>query len=72
MTVINFCQQADKPKLDKVEDLDDSNTPCLRATFNNKQNQLIVALGTGKVIVYDLEDCDPFIFQRIDLIESSK
>lgn len=55
-----------------MEDLDDSNARCLRAAFNNKRNQLITALGTGKLIVYDLENCDPFIFQRINLIESSK
>ncbi|KAL1517504.1 hypothetical protein ABEB36_001261 [Hypothenemus hampei] len=56
-----------KPKLTKIEDLDDSNVPCVQAAFNDKRNQLIIALNSGKLIVYDLENNDPFIFQRIEV-----
>lgn len=56
----------DKPKLSKIEDLDDDNVPCVQAAFNDTRNQLIVALNNGTLVVYDLEDFNPFISQRIE------
>ncbi|XP_048523334.1 U3 small nucleolar RNA-associated protein 4 homolog [Dendroctonus ponderosae] len=54
------------PKLQKINDLDDSNIACVKAAFNSKNNHLIVALSNGNLVVYDLEDGDPFISQRLE------
>lgn len=61
-----FSMYGDKPRLTKVEDLDDDNVPCVQATFNDTRDQLIVALNNGTLVVYDLEDLNPFISQRIE------
>lgn len=55
----------EKPKITKIDDLDDCNVPCVQAAFNNKYNQLVVALLDGKIVIYDLEDSQPFISQTI-------
>ncbi|XP_066250232.1 U3 small nucleolar RNA-associated protein 4 homolog [Euwallacea similis] len=55
-----------EPRLDKM-DLDDNLECCVQAAFNDKHQQLFTALSTGKLIVYDVVDNDPFISQRIDL-----
>lgn len=61
-----YFQVDSQPKLQKIEDLDDSNLLCVKAAFNSKNNHLIVALSDGMLIVYDLEDGDPFISQRLE------
>ncbi|XP_050301623.1 U3 small nucleolar RNA-associated protein 4 homolog [Anthonomus grandis grandis] len=61
-----FTYKKEKPNLSKIDDLDDSNIPCVQAVFNNKTNQLIVALNSGTIVVYDMDNSDPFISQRIE------
>ncbi|KAF7270743.1 hypothetical protein GWI33_016325 [Rhynchophorus ferrugineus] len=55
----------EKPKLTKVDELDDCDKPCVQACFNDKSKQLIVVLRTGTIVVYDLGDGTPFISQTI-------
>ncbi|KAH1008023.1 hypothetical protein HUJ04_005177 [Dendroctonus ponderosae] len=43
-----------------------NNIACVKAAFNSKNNHLIVALSNGNLVVYDLEDGDPFISQRLE------
>ncbi|CAG9769857.1 unnamed protein product [Ceutorhynchus assimilis] len=61
-----FKMVEDKPELTKLDDLDDDNIPCVQGTFNNQYKQLIVALDNGSITIYDWEDGNPFISQRID------
>ncbi|CAH1156149.1 unnamed protein product [Phaedon cochleariae] len=65
VSLFQFSCEDDKPVLLKIDDLDESDVPCLRAVFSPDNSQLITAPNIGGLLLYHLQEDKASISQRI-------